>query len=77
MEGKIKVVLDGFSFSDKESVPQLLSKKHTNLEVIENGVLTSEITKYYDDWAKELKRDFNFYIIVESDYSKYINRKIR
>ncbi len=72
METKVKIVLDCFNLTQQADIALKLKSKHSNIEIKENGILSEEIKRYWEYWPKELKRDFDFYIVAEPDYSNNI-----
>ncbi len=70
MEQKLKITLDGLDGTGKTTVKDILLKRHSNLEIIDRGILTKLTLSHWSLWDKNLNLDCNYYILFEADHNE-------
>lgn len=64
---EIKVVIDGIDGTGKSTIIKILKEKYKSYLFKDRGILTPLTLLHWKKMPKQLNRDFDFYIILESD----------
>lgn len=80
MEDKKKIIyFDGIDGSGKTTLKNLLSSKYPELDIRDRGIMTKLTLIHWDNWEKpnDLKRDWDHYIIFETDIQEARKRLLK